>query len=191
MSLVSFSANLSRDYFTDRQDRYVTFSNSPELADYYCHLLRTVSAHCYTVGSDSAMGPELGFDHLASRENAQKYRKILSKAIQRDVLSSERAVHEPETEDNAEFDTVVFPLLQMGYYGIEQEKRATIELLERLKKDEKLHLASGYFNLPPEYSNALLHADGNVSILAASPQVKSRILAGSSISQIGVVSSCN
>ena len=70
-----------------------------------------------------------------------------------------------------EGDTVVFPLLQMGLYGIHQEQEVTTRLLAGLGEGERLHLASGYFNLPPQYTSALLAAAGDVSVLAASPQV--------------------
>ena len=79
---------------------------------------------------------------------------------------------EGESEsDSMEEDTLVYPLLQMGCYGIEQDEPVTENLLRQLDKDERLHLATGYFNLPTQYTNALLEARGSCRILAASPQV--------------------
>lgn len=69
------------------------------------------------------------------------------------------------------YDTVVFPLLQMGQYGIHQDEEVSTRLLEGVKRREMLCLASGYFNLPPQYTKALLQAAGDISILAASPEV--------------------
>jgi CDP-diacylglycerol--glycerol-3-phosphate 3-phosphatidyltransferase len=170
-SLLLSGANLSEDYFTHRQDRYIMFSDSPNLADHFAELAGTISAHSYSVKPGMSMNPELGFDHLASTRNAQKYRKILS-----DKISKTLAI---ENSDNCSADgsdmgkgcdTAVFPLLQMGQYGIRQEEEVTTRLLEGVKREERLCLASGYFNLPPQYTRALLQAAGDISILAASPQ---------------------
>ena len=38
-SLIISGANLSQDYFTSRQDRYVLIENCPGLADYYEELV--------------------------------------------------------------------------------------------------------------------------------------------------------
>ena len=42
-SLIISGANLSQDYFTSRQDRYVLIENCPALADYYEGLVDTVA----------------------------------------------------------------------------------------------------------------------------------------------------
>ena len=174
-------ANLSEDYFTDRQDRYISFSQSPKLTDYFSTLAQTIAAHSYTVQPDGALVPMLSFNHLSSDSAAQKYRKLFSNAIQQELIPSDESEHleaglssvEPQNVDPG-FDTVVYPLLQMGYYGIHQEETATRKLLEGLGREERLRLASGYFNLPPQYTTALLQAEGSSSVLAASPQVGHR-----------------
>lgn len=71
-----------------------------------------------------------------------------------------------------ELDTAVFPLLQMGFCGVKQDETVTKGLLSRLGLGESLYLASGYFNLPPAYSRAILESKGMCNILAASPQVR-------------------
>ena len=171
-------ANLSRDYFTDRQDRYVQFSDSRSLADFFSDLAETIAAHSYSVGRDAELRPALGFDHLSSTENSRKYRRMVSESVRELVRGDKNADWQStsesggnEEEEEEERDTAVFPLLQMGQYGVRQEEEATAALLGELAAGERLHLASGYFNLPPRYTNALLEAAGEVSVLAASPQV--------------------
>lgn len=176
--LLLHRANLSEDYFSDRQDRYLTFSHSPELADYFSTLAQTIAAHSYTAQPNGVLAPALNFDHLSSAKAAQKYRKLFSSAIQQDLIPAGEVGHFQDGHLSVEpqdvgpgFDTVVYPLLQMGYYGIRQEEMATRKLLEELGREERLCIASGYFNLPPQYTTALLQAEGSCSILAASPQV--------------------
>lgn len=68
-------------------------------------------------------------------------------------------------------DTVVFPLVQMGYYDIRLDEVVTQKLLSELGAEEQLYLASGYFNLPPQYIQGILQGRGDYKVLAASPQV--------------------
>ena len=153
------------------------FSHSTRLADYFSRVARTIADHSYSVGSDEELRPALEFDHLTSRANSVKYRRIVSDSV-RNLLSSDQSINcqsNSGSGGNEEGDTAVFPLLQMGQYGIRQEEEATVRLLAGLSAGERLCIASGYFNLPPCYIQALLGAGGDVSVLAASPQVCNNI----------------
>ena len=59
----------------------------------------------------------------------------------------------------------------MGHYGIRQDELATQRLLSTVGETDMVHLASGYFNLPPQYINAIFRGRGKCHVLAASPQV--------------------
>lgn len=61
----------------------------------------------------------------------------------------------------------------MGYYGIRQDELATQRLLSSIGESGEVHLASGYFNLPPQYIDAIFRGKGRCHVLAASPQVSS------------------
>ena len=75
------------------------------------------------------------------------------------------------TDSHANTDTIVFPLVQMGDYNIKQDEVVTQELLSDVKSSERIYLSSGYFNLPPQYMEAILKNEGQCHILASSPQV--------------------
>ncbi|GAA5956397.1 hypothetical protein JCM3765_005650 [Sporobolomyces pararoseus] len=47
--VIMSGANLSRDYFTNRQDRYIEFNNHPPLADFFSSLVDITSAYSYQV----------------------------------------------------------------------------------------------------------------------------------------------
>ncbi|CAI8016852.1 CDP-diacylglycerol--glycerol-3-phosphate 3-phosphatidyltransferase, mitochondrial, partial [Geodia barretti] len=91
-SLLLSGANLSRDYFTNRQDRYMLFSDSTRLADYFSRVAQTIADHSYCVGSDEELRPALEFDHLTSRANSVKYRRIISDSV-RNLLRSEQSIN--------------------------------------------------------------------------------------------------
>lgn len=66
-------------------------------------------------------------------------------------------------------DTVIYPLLQMGLFGITQDENVTLKLLLDMPEASTTHLATGYFNLTPHYSNCILNSKGNYEILCAHP----------------------
>lgn len=50
-----FRANLSNDYFTNRQDRYFVFENCPALANFYHCLIETVSKFSFLLHKDNTI----------------------------------------------------------------------------------------------------------------------------------------
>ena len=169
---------MSRDYFVDRQDRYIWFKNCPELVDFFAKLLNVTTAHSYFLKPDgSTMKPTaLQTDPLLSRKTAQEFKYSLEAAII-ELVQPIHVYSSSETETKTEaLDTVVYPLIQMGQYNIIQDEVVTQLLLQDLKENEKIYLASGYFNLPPQYSQAILTGKGEYNILASSPQVSTSMV---------------
>lgn len=217
--LFPFSANLSHDYFTNRQDRYISFSSSPSLANYLSQVHETISRHSFLVRTDSSLeNPQatLTFNPLHSRSNAELYKSLFYNDMEgllkpetgtiraqshtprthsrttgtqsntdslhgvtsrsRDSSHSRTSVTGTDFEstgmESEECDTIVYPLIQMGEYGIRQDEVVTQHLLANVDVDERLYLASGYFNLPDIYKTALLKSKGIITVLASSPQVR-------------------
>lgn len=168
-------ANLSRDYFVDRQDRYFLFKDSKELADFFAAVVGLTLSHSFTLNVDgSTTQPSaLTADPLKSKRTAEMFKASLRKAIKQLTATTTADRQLPQMTSSPELDTVVYPLIQMGFCGVRQDETVTLELLKSLNKDDSLYLASGYFNLPPLYSKAILNAQGSCNILAASPQVNS------------------
>lgn len=173
-SNITRRANLSRDYFTNRQDRYVKFSNCPQLADFMADLVETVSTFSFKARANgSTENPVAAKSPLTSRHASKTFRGSFRNAI----LGFTSTSPNPSVEVNAStheggdhLDTVVYPLLQMGQYNISQDAIVTQRLLAQLDKEERQFLTSGYFNLPPAYIQAILSSQGQCSVLGASPQ---------------------
>ena len=130
-------------------------------------------SHSFTLNADgSTTRPSaLDVDPLESRKTEKMFKASLSKSI-RKLMETRPSTSKLSPESlSPELDTVVCPLVQMGFCGIRQDESVTLELLKSLRKEDSLYLASGYFNLPPPYSGALLGSQGICNILAASPQV--------------------
>jgi len=174
-----FRANLSQDYFVNRQDRYLKFKSCPQLADYFADLVEIVASHSFTLKADGSTDPPsaVPVDPLSSRRAARTFRESLGGKVRdlsrpEPVLDTEWYKVLGDMDSNAEeLDTAVFPLVQMGYYGITQDEVVTQKLLAEVRLKEQLYLASGYFNLPPQYIQAILQGQGEYKVLAASPEV--------------------
>ncbi|XP_022084996.1 CDP-diacylglycerol--glycerol-3-phosphate 3-phosphatidyltransferase, mitochondrial-like [Acanthaster planci] len=67
-------------------------------------------------------------------------------------------------------DTLVFPLIQMGSFGVTVDQDVTCQLLKSAEESSHLALASGYFNLTREYMDLVLGSKATYSILMASPE---------------------
>lgn len=74
------------------------------------------------------------------------------------------------TGKNLDTDTWIFPLIQMGQLNIYHDSLITLKVLQTTPPGATLKLATGYFNLTSEYSNALLkHCQGTCHLLTAHP----------------------
>ena len=52
---IIFRANLSNDYFTNRQDRYWVIEDSAELCDFFCSVVETISKHSFQLQKDNTV----------------------------------------------------------------------------------------------------------------------------------------
>ena len=142
------------------------FLDSPELADYCANIVKTICDHSFTVTSNgqTCLPKAVNFDYLNSSSGKQHFLSSLKEALEGVML------HHPTSERDGS-DTVVYPLVQMGQYGIQQEEQVMVKLLQEANDGDHIHLASGYFNLPQIYMDPMLKGSANYSVLAASPEV--------------------
>ena len=88
-----------------------------ELADYYEDLVDTISKFSFVVNKDGSFTESKSFQGL----NFSKFVQNCSKVMQT-FLSHHRAKNRIDLE-TADFDTVIFPTVQMGLYKVTQVKR--------------------------------------------------------------------
>ncbi|KIJ98127.1 hypothetical protein K443DRAFT_220581 [Laccaria amethystina LaAM-08-1] len=179
-------ANLSKSYFTDRQDRYLHFSSQPALSQYCFDFLKTVSTfsyrllpvmptslgrHSYTQDDYTLHWP----DPQTHPHEIQQRAETLLKEFQKTYLDKSKSVSERLSTRNC-IDATLFPLIQAGQINIHEEEM-TFQLLFRLLKSLKnahrplLDLTSGYFSLYKPYQDLILSSPGvDCRIVAASPK---------------------
>ena len=182
-------ANLSRDYFTNRQDRYIAIQGHAPLAEYFLELIRRFASVSYRLrGYSNSSGPNaLNISwqdsspmHVEPTVDSQAFTAQVKASL--DEFCSKYARSSPASlacprypvSDSSGFDTILQPFLQMGPFGIMQETQNVVPtLLDEAGKDANIHLdwTSGYFSVRKPYREGLLNSNGSLRIVCASPQV--------------------
>ncbi|GMT10651.1 hypothetical protein PFISCL1PPCAC_1948 [Pristionchus fissidentatus] len=163
-ALLISGANLSDSYFTDRQDRYVLIENSKQLADFFCSIISAVGSHSFELDGEGKTKPHIECDHHPFQGNSTAFCTSLRDRVLNVVKEAK------ETNIPMEGDTVVYPLLQMGMIGIDEEYDFLKRLLASKDSSLEMTLASGYFNATQEYERLLLcEGDYSLKVLMAAP----------------------
>ncbi|XP_031837297.1 phosphatidylglycerophosphate synthase 1 isoform X2 [Nomia melanderi] len=169
--LIISGANLSNDYFTNRQDRYFVIEDCKELCDFYNELIEKVGEFSFllqpdestvlspTASSHPFKGNRIKFIEEAAYNVKEFFQREMDKYSNTEKICKDSNV-----------DTWVFPLIQMGQLNIYHDSQITLKLLQTAQPGATLRLATGYFNLTSEYSDALLkNCQGTCHLLTAHP----------------------
>ena len=143
------------------------FQNSPSLADHFSSLADILCNHSFQIDSNDTphVPTATNTNPLSSSKAAAAYKQSLYNSVTELINTSGTESLLPDA------DTLVFPLVQMGQYGIRQDEQVTQQLLGGVREGESVCLATGYFNPPSEYVQAILNSRGQYRILAAAPEV--------------------
>ncbi|SCV68094.1 BQ2448_215 [Microbotryum intermedium] len=195
-TVIMSGANLSNDYFTNRQDRYMEFTSHAPLADYFSLLLERISSFSYlaTATDTSTQHPALDIRWPSSNigsspiENAPSSSKDLRLAAGDSIrtLTTKRAsrfpsdrAHPSSTRAGPPFDTSVRPVIQMGLFDVKQETDMVVPSIFRTANAlatapggaaTTLNWTSGYFSVHERYKAMALSCKASVQIVAASPE---------------------
>ena len=105
------------------------------------------------------------------RFKAAAKKKILS-VLQRHKTTNSFESCSLKSSDSDTVDTWLFPLVQMGPFEICDDEHVTKTLLCKAEENDRILLASGYFNLTEQYMDEILNeSKAQYEILTASPQV--------------------
>ena len=168
-------ANLSADYFTNRQDRYIEIRNCPQLANYFHGLVSTVRSFSLHLQPDNTTKLSADFPAHPTKglDRGTKFKieagTRVSEYLQ--MKKEENMFSDLLRTQNEHCDTWVVPLVQMFPFGIRQDEFITQELLSSACQAYKLFLASGYFNLTRKYIDIMLKSSADCEILTAHPTV--------------------
>jgi CDP-diacylglycerol---glycerol-3-phosphate 3-phosphatidyltransferase len=176
--IIMSGANLSNDYFTNRQDRYHVFK-SPQITDYFAKVYHSVCKLSYRVLPSEK--ESRGFVLEWPISNVQP--SPLDKPDQ--YIASATALMAPLCKPNLPAstaqkatDTQIYPLLQLTPLlkpDTSTELPALTTVLSKLGaepalKGSKWTFTAGYFNMTPEIRHLLLASQpSSANVVAASP----------------------
>ncbi|XP_061182445.1 CDP-diacylglycerol--glycerol-3-phosphate 3-phosphatidyltransferase, mitochondrial-like [Saccostrea echinata] len=171
-SLVMSGANLSDNYFTNRQDRYVLFNDCPEMCDFFTGLVKTVSTFSLSLEADNSTRLHHNWEIHPYEGNNKGFKKAAGKTVTEYVRSVRSQQEDMQAKKKTKCDTYVYPLVQMALFGIRTEESFVKQLLRTASDGVKISLATGYFNLTKHYQNIIvLESLAKFDLLIASPQV--------------------
>lgn len=169
-TVIISGANLSNDYFTNRQDRYIVI-NDKHLSDFYFNLISKVQEFSLRVTSDFEVGLHPNWK-ISPYEGTKldfvaKARELVGEYFT-DTFETQR--HRQINVPLETADTWIFPLIEMGQLGIHHDSVATKKLFSASLPNSKINLATGYFNLTENYMKTLTtDCKANCNILMAHP----------------------
>lgn len=175
-SVLLTGANLSEEYFVDRQDRYLFFPRQADtdntgrasVASFLLAFANTVEPHCHRVLSGSKIRlPDEGTATSSSETALRKLRVELESL----VLEKETGLPSSAAASPGAAGAVLLPLLQHAPAGLRLESSLLPRLLHAFAPDcQRAAAASPYPTFPPPLASALIAALGPCkgSVLVAS-----------------------
>ncbi len=174
-SLLISGANLSHDYFTNRQDRYIVMEDCKELVDFFDELVETVCQFSFDLSENNCLNLNSAFPHHPFESNRHEFTEEAKRRIDNlfeKQLKANASSSIFQWPNPCAYDTWIFPFVQMGQLNIYMDNILTREILENVPVNAELCLATGYFNLTQDYMDSLLEtSQPNIHILMAHPLV--------------------
>ncbi|KNE69936.1 hypothetical protein AMAG_14781 [Allomyces macrogynus ATCC 38327] len=175
--LIISGANLSHDYFTNRQDRYMQIADA-RVARHYARVVEAVADVSFRVRvaeKKEGEGYELVAPTPYSPVDAPREYKRHAQAR----LAPALIVESGEVVEKGAKDTLIVPAVQASPLGVYQEHDLMAGVWSGLKQaadaqgeksDWNVYFTSGYFNMTPATMNTVLGLNRPVHVLTASPQ---------------------
>lgn len=176
-------ANLSEDYFTDRQDRYYMFKNQ-DLSDYYFKIHDCVSSLSYQILPSTKNPAGFKMYWPTSNKSCEPHLNQQtfiddSSLLLEPLLKQHELKNFEEFNDSNNYDTIIYPVSQFTpllnpKHDISTEKPSILRLLTFLDSPKiKWWFTAGYFNMLPEIQSKLVNGMAQGTIITASAKANS------------------
>lgn len=170
-------ANLSHDYFTNRQDRYIRISNCEQLCDFFESIIDSVgqfsfqaraNGECVYLNENNSEHPFNGAVDDFSNALGDRIKATMNKynGLNRDISSAATAAASSRSDE-----AFIYPLIQINDCGIRIEELVTEKLFKNSPHSSRIDLAVGYFNLTNNYIDYIVkQSAAEYRILLSSPE---------------------
>lgn len=180
--VILLGANLSRDYFVDRQDRYYVFKDAG-LADYYYNIQHAIGLLLYQVMPRRLAGPTPFRVTWPTANKLCEPTMDVERFIVEALHLLTPLLKQQQLKSFDEFstagDTVVYPVSQFTPLMKEKndaltEKPVVLRLLLYLDSPKiRWWFTAGYFNMLPQIQHRLLNGKSHGDVITAAPQANS------------------
>lgn len=170
-TVIISGANLSNDYFTNRQDRYIVIKDQ-NLSDFYFELIEKVQEFSLKVLPNSKCGLHPNWNIVPYKGNRNEFVAQAKDSICEVFANTVDNLQDQINckTDATKIDTWIFPLVEMGQLNIHHDSIVTQRIFSDALPDSRLNLTTGYFNLTQTYMDTLANeCKANCDILMAHP----------------------
>lgn len=171
-TVIISGANLSNDYFKNRQDRYILI-NDKHLSNFYYELIEKVQEFSVQVSSDNKYYSHSKFNMLPYEEHQKTFITQANESICKFFTTTADEMKyqlERIRVSNTKIDTWIFPLIEMGQLCIHHDSVVTENIIAKAVPESRINLTTGYFNLTQTYMDTLAtKCLANCDILMAHP----------------------
>ncbi|KAF7327274.1 CDP-diacylglycerol--glycerol-3-phosphate 3-phosphatidyltransferase [Mycena kentingensis (nom. inval.)] len=173
-------ANLNKSYFTDRQDRYIHFTQQPQLSHYCFDFIKTVAQFSFALGSSTrALLPEHSIqqnEYILRWDMPETHPHRIHQFAYSALTSLQESYRHITVDTLDPGKVALYPLMQAGQFGIRDEELALQLLFQDLDGASSssaplVDLTSGYFSLYEEYQKLVLQSRNiDFRIVASAPR---------------------
>ncbi|KAJ3305285.1 CDP-diacylglycerol--glycerol-3-phosphate 3-phosphatidyltransferase [Kappamyces sp. JEL0829] len=160
-------ANLNKDYFENRQDRYLVIKRNASICDYFAGLVALLQDFSYILLPNGDLAQSL----VQSPAVWASQRQFQTEAELRINGYTAKWVQKTRQMSASQTGSFVYPALQMPCFSIRQDEASLTDLLTSMASETTtFHIATSYFNLPPFLQSLIWSSKASFSILTSSPQ---------------------
>lgn len=161
-------ANLSSDYFSNRQDRYIEIQDE-KLANFFSNLIGKVQEFSMKVDQKGNVNLHENWKLLPYESDHQAFATEAKTRMQK-FFTETYEEQKVELEKTTDADTWIFPTLEMGQLNIHHDSLVMQKILTNVEKGSKLKMATGYFNLTQTMMDSIVSdCKADCSIIMAHP----------------------
>ncbi|CAH1721572.1 unnamed protein product [Aphis gossypii] len=169
-SIIISGANLSQDYFTNRQDRYIIIEDCKLLVDFYIGLVELLGRMSFQLTNKNTLTLDPTWEHHPYKS---PYKTYASEARKQLIEYYNTHIIKYPTSENVT-DTIVYPLIEFPPFDIHHDSQTTNLLMCNAEPGSTMHMATGYFNIPDIYIDTMFQKSlANFKILFSHPMANS------------------
>lgn len=165
-TVIISGANLSNDYFRNRQDRYISI-NDKRLSDFYFGLIERIQEFSVQVSATNTYQAHPKWERLAYLDDKKQFVERANQSICKyfadaaDDLKCElntmaNTMSPARSQRRNKIDTWIFPFIEMGQLGIHHDSIVTDAIFAKSLPGSRIHLTTGYFNLTQTYMDTII-----------------------------------